>query len=511
MQLVTWLFGSSMFSRVEAHPGSAGAVTRMLLLRTLRQRVQRVEAAVLVATAFLTLSVALSLPATAQADFANGTSAPPASGVGAGPNYCSQYGNTNSSYQFDNVYACATTWSNGPTPFDSNGNYSFQCVELSDRLLWAVYGIWQGKGTDGADLVSTVHSAYPNIPIGSPGPGSVPVAGDVISLGPGPAAVVDPTYGHTAVVVSSNPATGAFTIMSQNYPEGKAGEQSLQVDLSGGHNGYVSLSGSWTKASWLDLRTPTAQHASVALIANDGASGYTVDGYGHLHPFGNAPAVTSPSPLWPGWDIVRGIALFPDSTPFAVRGYVLDGWGGIHPFGAGNASPPPSPSQYAYWQGWDIARGIVLRGNTGTGYVLDGWGGLHPFAPSGVTLPATPANTAYWKGWDIARGVALATANSGYIVDGWGGIHPFGGAPTVSNPNYWSGWDIVRGITLAAPTSGYLLDGFGGIHPFGGAPAVSSPGYSSGNDIFRGIALDPSTGYGADVTDLTTTPYTWHS
>jgi Peptidase family M23 len=270
--------------------------------------------------------------------------------------------------------------------------------------------------------------------------------------------------------------------------------------------GFVGI-GNPTTGQNLTSNNPGAQHASVALIPNDGASGYRVDAFGVLYPFGNAPAVTSPSPVWHGWDIVRGIAIFPRSTWQAVQGYVLDGYGGIHPFAAGIAVAPPTPALSAYWSGWDIARGIALRGNTSSGYVLDGYGGIHPFGGA-----PTVATSAYWSGWDIARGIVLSSAVSGYVLDGYGGIHPFGGAPTVATSAYWSGWDIARGLTLSSPTSGYVLDGYGGIHPFGGAPpSPTPPGYSPPNDIFRGIAFDPSTNLVVDVTGgAAGTQYSWH-
>ncbi len=176
-------------------------------------------------------------------------------GFGAGRDYCFQYGNSPSSYSFDGVYACAGTQSLGPTPFDASGNQSFQCVELAARFLWAIYGIWAGPGTgvkDGADLVSVVHAQHPSIRVGFPAPGSVPVAGDVVSLGPGGA--VDRAFGHTAVVVSDNQRTGSFQIIGQNFPPGSAGEQALRVDLSGRHIGQALLDGVWTTASWLELR-----------------------------------------------------------------------------------------------------------------------------------------------------------------------------------------------------------------------------------------------------------------
>jgi hypothetical protein len=176
-------------------------------------------------------------------------------GYGKGSSYCGWYGNAASRYSFEDVHACATTYSVGPTTFDSAGRHSFQCVELSARFLWAVYGIWAGPGTgveDGADLVGVVHARDPWIPRRFPAPRSVPLAGDVVSLGPGGA--VDARYGHTAVVVSADRRHGRFRIMSQNFPVGYAGEQTLRIDLRGHHNGRALLNGRWTNASWLGLR-----------------------------------------------------------------------------------------------------------------------------------------------------------------------------------------------------------------------------------------------------------------
>ena len=133
----------------------------------------------------------------------------PPKGYGTGTGYCTSYaGGVTSSYSFENVYACEGT-TTGSTTFDQPGNiYAWQCVELSARFLWAIDGIWAGPGSgvqDGAEPVSVVH-ANDGTPVGSPGPGSVPAPGDVISLGPGGGS--DPTFGHTAVVISADAATG---------------------------------------------------------------------------------------------------------------------------------------------------------------------------------------------------------------------------------------------------------------------------------------------------------------
>jgi CHAP domain len=200
-------------------------------------------------------------------------SALPPPGYGAGAGYCTGYpGGVTSGYSFDNVYACEGT-TTGSTTFDQPGDiYAWQCVELSARFLWAVDGIWAGPGSgvqDGADLVSVVHASHPQIPVGNPGPGSVPVPGDVISLGPGGG--TDPTFGHTAVVISADEGTGQFEIMSENSPEGSAGEQSLQVDLTGAHNGEVLLHGAWTVASWLEVGTAPLGNGSFVQVSGSPA------------------------------------------------------------------------------------------------------------------------------------------------------------------------------------------------------------------------------------------------
>ena len=213
---------------------------------------------------------------------------------------------------------------------------------------------------------------------------------------------------------------------------------------------------------------------------------YTLDGYGGLHPVGTAPAMGATT-YWPGWNIARSAALFPDGT----GGYTLDGWGGLHQFGT--AGPAAGAT---YWPGWDIARQVVLAPwstpGSPAGWTLDGWGGVHPFGGAPAVSGAT-----YWPGWDIARGIAIlpdSTPSSvaGYTLDGYGGVHPFGGAPAISNATYWPGWDIARSLTLSPSASktngaGWTLDGYGGVHPFGNAPAAAGSGYWPGFDIGRGI------------------------
>jgi hypothetical protein len=125
-----------------------------------------------------------------------------------------------------------------------------------------------------------------------------------------------------------------------------------------------------------------------------------------------------------------------------VSGYVLDGWGGVFPFGGA-----PNVSITGYWPTWSIVRGLVLNPGQNSGYVLDGLGALHPFggAPN-VQI------TAYWSGWDIAR-AAISVPNTpgeGWVLDGLGGLHPYGGAPLVgvATAGYW-GADEAKAIAAS--------------------------------------------------------------
>src|SRR5579884_1027522 len=125
---------------------------------------------------------------------AQATSSP---GYGSGSGYCTSYaGGVNSGYSFDNVDACQGT-TTGATAFDNPGSgvYAWQCVELSTRFAWAVYGLSVTGVAYGYQFVSVAHSEYPSIGVGSPGPGRVPAPGDIVSMRP--AGTTDATAGHT--------------------------------------------------------------------------------------------------------------------------------------------------------------------------------------------------------------------------------------------------------------------------------------------------------------------------
>jgi hypothetical protein len=252
-------------------------------------------------------------------------------------------------------------------------------------------------------------------------------------------------------------------------------------------------------AYWPGWKIARAAHARPG--PSTPQTGVVLDGYGGLHPYGAQLLINSPT-YWQGWDIARDFAFLPNGD----GGYVLDGYGGLHPFSINSFSPRgfavayglPSPVVGGpYWQGWDIARKVVIFDDGTGGYVLDGYGGVHSFG-IGQPPPPNPVITGYWHGHDIAHDMVLIPGtHSGYVMDGYGGTHSFAppGQPQPAafqgGPS-WPGWDIARAVWLL-PTStlsqpaGYLVDGYGGVHPLGWAPPVSPTPYWHGSDLARGL------------------------
>jgi len=142
---------------------------------------------------------------------------------------------------------------------------------------------------------------------------------------------------------------------------------------------------------------PNLDIARRVVLLSDATGGYVMDLYGGLHPFALGPNAMPPvitnNAYWANWAIARDIVLTPGSTAASVSGLTLDGWGGVHPFGSAGAV-----SAGMFWPGWDIARGIRMAPNSTAsqpqGWVLDAWGGLHTFGgavyvPSGGYWPNT--------------------------------------------------------------------------------------------------------------------------
>jgi len=211
--------------------------------------------------------------------------APPAGALSfkdayTGPGFCTAYGN-HAGPQIvitgvkTNVYECggdlkdlsatASSYSNGNTPFDYNlGGYgpvhgSFQCVELSLRFEYVVYGkntLWiGGKGQQlspatGANVVHYLDTAF-NVPAAfgkgtiavPPTSAPAPTAGNILSLGP--TSNSEPS-GHTAVIesVKGNLISKNYTvtIISQNAPT------KTTINVVNGH--WPTLWGLYNEYNW---------------------------------------------------------------------------------------------------------------------------------------------------------------------------------------------------------------------------------------------------------------------
>lgn len=117
-------------------------------------------------------------------------------------------------------------------------------------------------------------------------------------------------------------------------------------------------------------------------------NGAVVDAWGGIHvfctPSQGYTLNTSGAPYWPNWQIVNGLAVLPGGT----GGFTLDGYGAVHAWGNAHLATPPD----SYWgpragvKAWNIARGVAIDGTAtsgtgqqGNGVVVDGWGGMHPF------------------------------------------------------------------------------------------------------------------------------------
>jgi hypothetical protein len=353
-------------------------------------------------------------------------------------------------------------YSNGDGNEDEADTYGlrYECVELAQRWaavrfeeqpIWPVAYAYQMWGA--APHLRIPWQQLPN------GGAVAPQFGDLIIFGRAPTSPA----GHVAVVAATGP--DHVDIVEQNWglsnPTGRA-RLSINGTTMPDRRGMPVLG--WLRASPL----PDG-------LGGAGApGGFTLDGYGGIHPWGSAAPVAQ-AVSWPGWDIARGLAVQRGNA----GGYVLDGYGGIHPFG----TAPPVTST-AYWPGRDIARGIALRPDGRSGYVLDVGGGIHPFGGAPAVL-----GTVYWPMGDVARGIALrADGVSGYVLDGSGGVHPFGGAPPLLVTAYWPGLDVARGIALRPDgRSAWIVDRWNGVHSVGSPSLIAPTGDLPGEDTARGI------------------------
>jgi hypothetical protein len=389
-----------------------------------------------------------------------------APGEGTGAAWCTTYGTDGAKglYSYDNVWACGPDDTKGATPFDSNGTQSFQCVELSERFLWAIDGLAPifGDDVDGATVVSLYHSAHPSIAVGSPGPSSLPQPGDVISFGGG--GEIDPSTGHTAVVVGAPNSSGNFTIMSENWGN-TAGEETVHIDMTGAHNGYVQFSGDsfWNSASFLELK-PAITNGSFI----------TYNGY-VFRIVGGAPLYVS------NWADVGGnqptipvtLAQFDALRQYPANGTAVAVGNPGTGHGDGFVFAGGAPLAVTNWANVGTPAWTVVDGTSLDNYsAAFPYGHVRRYPANGTAVAVGNPGAGHGDGFVFAGGAPLAVTN-------WANV----GTPA---------WTVVDGNALDNYTTGGPYQPYSHVLQYpanGTAVAVGNPGSNHGNGyVFAGGA-----------------------
>jgi|GEM_PF-4160256 delta-60 repeat domain len=385
---------------------------------------------------------------------------------------------------------------------DAGGHDSIAAIAVQPDGKVLAAGFGNGAAGHGQTLVRRY------LDDGSADPSFTPFH-DAFGVNDSPTALARQADGRVVVAVNSKVGTDNDLVLvrlgDDGVPDDSFGVGGVSISDSARHssvNGVVVPSGGGPFAVG-SLRLGANDIVGMFRYQPDSSTfgvptqGVEVDGYGGLHGWSSGctakPGGFVGASYWPGWDIVRGVAVVPGNG-----GLTVDAYGGLHGFKFGDGSAPTT-SGAPYWSGWDIVRGVAVVPEGTGGFELDAFGGLHPFSIRGGPMPVAPPGAPYWPGFDAARGVALTPDGlGGYIVVSTGAIYAFGNAPApnAGGPS-WPGQDIARGIALSPDGSGgWVSDLFGGLHPFGtggdSPPAATVGGpYWPGFAIARGAAALP--------------------
>ena len=173
-------------------------------------------------------------------------------GEGSGKNWCGSYGGTDLG-SYHNVYACkADSTSAGQTPFDSYAG--FQPTELANRFLYSVTGHTLFDNEVAGNFVALASAAYaiPDAIAGTAG--SLPAAGDIISMWGGRSKQKengDRTEVSIVTAVRADPAGWQITILTQGKPSGAGGLSSISV--SANQQTWRADDGYYASFDWLRL------------------------------------------------------------------------------------------------------------------------------------------------------------------------------------------------------------------------------------------------------------------
>jgi hypothetical protein len=207
-----------------------------------------------------------------------------ASAYGTGPSYCGAAmaggSNLKDNPQVDGVYAC------GPLPFRNGGGPAiptfwpisgadggFQCTEFARRYLHTVTSgdLVNLNNLSGRNFVSTAASQF-HLPMFTPGPGSVPQPGDIISEWGDPGS---DAHGHVAVVVAVSGAK-ISTLGENETDDGKNTISILSAsNWSVNPNSYYH----YTHFAWLRPSPPRPASGSTFVRTSTGSGFGAVQGW----------------------------------------------------------------------------------------------------------------------------------------------------------------------------------------------------------------------------------------
>jgi uncharacterized protein YkwD len=173
-------------------------------------------------------------------------------------------------------------------------------------------------------------------------------------------------------------------------------------------------SGGWTLDGWGGVHafgsaTPVVNHPfwfnydiARALVMLPNGTGYEMDGFGGIYPLNGAPPLTG-NPYWFGWDIYTGLDIHTNSAGVPDGGWTLDRWGGIHAFGNAPALNDPH-----YTGTYDLWKKLHVVGNGTAAYLLAQNGIIETIgSPAGVNWTGFPS----WGAWDVATDVVPMNAS----------------------------------------------------------------------------------------------------
>ena len=201
------------------------------------------------AAATLAATVATAVPASA----ATATVFTP--GEGTGTAWCPGYGGTNLG-SFRDVYACAPKSKRaGKTPFDSYAG--FQCTELANRFLYTTDRRTLFDNEEGGNFVALAGAAY-SMGIGAPGSaGSLPAAGDIISMWGGRSKQKqNGSRTAAAIVTKVTRTTSGWSITTLSQGEGAATTAAhgfIVITVSANDRTWSALDGYYASFDWLRL------------------------------------------------------------------------------------------------------------------------------------------------------------------------------------------------------------------------------------------------------------------